>query len=248
MRQLGAVRRSDVGPPRGRGKAGLRRTFFRLLQDSSSERNAGLAGDRPGDQLRLVEAALPPAASRERHGNHRGGALEVGRGHPGAARPAAEDGRDATSASELQRVQAQTDIVQVRRFRPGSAEVPRAAPARTAETGLDPGRVGKRAARTEGLTDPGKAVETIPTKGPFEGQRERLSAKEADRGKQESAQTVERLRSESADQGVDQVGAGWMVGSGAATTGRWSPTVSHRRHLAQRSVHSEERKSQALHT
>jgi hypothetical protein len=61
-------------------------------------------------------------------------------------------------------VQAQTDVVEVRRLRPGSAEVTRPKPAGTAKTGLDALGVGKAASRTERLPDSGKAIETISTK------------------------------------------------------------------------------------
>jgi len=79
-------------------------------------------------------------------------------------------------------MQAEPDVVEVRRLRARAAEVPRPKPARTAETGLDPKGVGKAAARTERLLDPGKAIETFPTKRPFEWERERAFAQQTNRG------------------------------------------------------------------
>lgn len=96
-------------------------------------------------------------------------------------------------------------------------------PAGTAKTGRDAFGVGKGAARAEGLLDTGKALETVEAQRSVERKPERAAAEEANRGKEESAEPLkprpephERKRG----QGMDQVGAGWIVGSGAATTGR----------------------------
>jgi hypothetical protein len=109
--------------------------------------------------------------------------LELPRGDPRTPRATAEDRRDSTAAPILQRVQAETDLVEVWRRRPRAAEVPRTEPARTAETRLDALGVRKAAARTKRLLDLGKAIETFSTKRPIEWERERAFAQETNRGK-----------------------------------------------------------------
>jgi hypothetical protein len=108
--------------------------------------------------------------------------LELPRGDPRTARATAEDRRDSTATPILQRVQAETDVFEVRRRRPRAAEVPRTEPAGTAQTRLDALGVGKTAARTERLLDPGKAFETFSTKRSLERERERAFAQETNRG------------------------------------------------------------------
>ena len=213
-REASVVGRGNVRPARCRGKPRLGRPLLRLLQHPRSKRNPRLAGDGSRDELRLVEPALPLPSPRERNRNHRRGAFELSRSDPGAAGATPEDRRDSTAASELQRVKAEADVVDVWRLRARAAEVAGRAPAGTAKTGSDPRRVRKTAARTKRLPDAGNPIETPPAERPLERECERGAAQETNRRENESSEPLksgaERVRPDQArpTQGMDQVGAG----------------------------------------
>lgn len=147
-------------------------------------------------------------------------------------------------------MQADARAFLVDREGPGSTKRSRLS-AGPAEPGRDAARIGKAASGTAGGHDSRQARETCLTEGPRERTVERLSAHETGRGEDEGAEPFEGA-SEDADraprQGMDQVGAGRMVGSGVAAAVRCSASVFQRRHWAQRSLHSELRHSQERQT
>jgi hypothetical protein len=262
-RKTGFIDRANVSKTLAPGKTRLRGAVLRPPQERSFDWETRLPSDDLGNELGLVESSLAPPLSRQRHGNdgRRPGQIAVHR--PAPSRAAPQEARDPPPAAVLERADADSHRLDVGRTGPGPTEAWPFAPAAAAcaaETGSDAGWIREPATIAERRPNRGQGLEATATERAFERSRERPPADEAIGGKHDGTESVEadprseeqlatdarkERRAAGRTQGMDHVGAGWIVGSGDVTTGMWRETVSHLRQRGQRSVHSEARQSQA---